>query len=101
MIGHQHIGMNLETGLAGVLAQPVQVDRAIPVGKEAGMAIVPALDNVQGISGRIRRARRGMERLEQETSGRCLVENRGLSPFFRGLSLSYPAELSRTDNKRL
>jgi hypothetical protein len=47
MIGHQHIGMNPAIGLAGVFAQPVQIDRIIFVGEEAGMAIVPAPDNVQ------------------------------------------------------
>lgn len=48
MVSHQCVGMNSAISLSGVITEPVQVDRAIPVGKEAGMAIVPALDNVQG-----------------------------------------------------
>ena len=47
MVSYQYVGMNPATGLAGVLAQPVQINRVIPVGEEAGLAIVPALDNVQ------------------------------------------------------
>lgn len=48
MVSHQYVGMNPATGTAGMLAQPVQVDRVIPVDEEAGLVIVPALDNVQG-----------------------------------------------------
>ena len=48
MVSGQHVGRNRATSLAGVFAQPVQIDRVIPVGEEAGLAIVPALDNVQG-----------------------------------------------------
>ena len=47
MVSHQYVGMNPATGLAGVLAEPVQIDRIIFVGEEAGMAIAPAPDNVQ------------------------------------------------------
>jgi len=45
---HHSAGTNPATSLAGVLAQPVQVDRVIPIGEEANLAIVPGLDNVQG-----------------------------------------------------
>ncbi len=48
MVSHQYVGMNLATGLARVLAEPVYIDGVIPVGEEAGLAIVPALDNMQG-----------------------------------------------------
>ncbi len=53
--------MNAVTVLAGMLAQPIQMDRVNSVGEEAGLAIVLALDNVQEILGKIRPARRGME----------------------------------------
>ncbi len=61
MVSHQYLGMNAVTVLAGMLAQPIQMDRVNSVGEEAGLAIVLALDNVQEILGKIRPARRGME----------------------------------------
>ena len=48
IVSPQYVGMNPATGLAGALSEPVQIDRVIPVGEEAGLAIVPVLDNVQG-----------------------------------------------------
>lgn len=39
---HLYFGL----GLAGVLAQPVQIDRIIFIGEKASLAIVATLDNI-------------------------------------------------------
>ncbi len=48
MVGHQHIGMHLAAGLAGIFSQPVEIEAIVLVGEKASLAIVAALDDVQG-----------------------------------------------------
>ena len=47
MVGHEHIGMHAAAGFAGVLAQPIQIQAVIPIGKETSLAVVAALDEVK------------------------------------------------------
>jgi hypothetical protein len=48
MVGHQGIGVYLAAGMPGGIAQPFQIGQVIGDGKEAGLAVVPALHDVQG-----------------------------------------------------
>lgn len=47
MVGHEHIGMHPAAGLAGVFAQPIQIQAVILIGKETSLAVVAALDEVK------------------------------------------------------
>jgi hypothetical protein len=46
MVGHQYIGMHMACGLGGVLAGKGEIDQVIGLAGEAGIAIIPALDDV-------------------------------------------------------
>jgi hypothetical protein len=48
MIGHQHVGVNPATGLAGILGQPIEIAAIILIGKKAGLVIIASLDEVDG-----------------------------------------------------
>ena len=71
MVGHQHIGMNAAARLARVLGQPVQVDAVIVLGKETGLAVVAALDQVQRDA---RKGKAGAAR-HRESKGRAGRKN--------------------------
>ena len=48
MVGHEHIGMRPAAGFSGMLAQPIQIKkRQSSIGKEAGLAVIAALDEVK------------------------------------------------------
>jgi hypothetical protein len=48
MIGHQDEGMQRSVGLAQGFTEPMQMVLVILLGKEAWLAIVTTLDNVEG-----------------------------------------------------
>src|SRR3990167_1112496 len=48
MIRHQHISMNPAASLIGVLSQPIQIAKIILIGKEARLAVIATLDEVNG-----------------------------------------------------
>jgi len=50
VVGHQYVGVKLAAGLPERLVQPAKVGEVVLFVKEAGVAIVPALHNVQGQS---------------------------------------------------
>jgi hypothetical protein len=47
MIGHQHVGMNGAVAIASRFFEPMEIAVIILIGKEAWLAIDPALYNVQ------------------------------------------------------
>jgi hypothetical protein len=48
MMGHQHIGVNATPRFLRILAKPIQIEAIVLVGKESRLAIVTALDDVEG-----------------------------------------------------
>lgn len=48
MVGHQHIGMYGAAAHKAVFPQPFEIKSIITVSMEAGLAVVPPLDDVQG-----------------------------------------------------
>ena len=48
VVGHQHIGMDAATGLGGVFGEPVEIKAIVLVAEEARLAIVAALDEMEG-----------------------------------------------------
>jgi len=48
MVGHQGIGVQRASFLAEGFTEPMEVRVVVLVGKEAGLAVVAALDDVQG-----------------------------------------------------
>jgi len=56
--------MDAATGLASVFGQPLKIEAKVLVREEASLAVVPALDQVEGNSGqsKARTARHGMVR---------------------------------------
>jgi hypothetical protein len=48
VVGHQCIGMDAATNLASVLGQPFKIEAVILVREEASLAVVSALDQVEG-----------------------------------------------------
>lgn len=48
MIRHQDVGMNRASGALRALLQLVEVISVVDIRKEAGLAVVAALDDVQG-----------------------------------------------------
>ena len=71
MIGHQCKSMDAAAGLAGMLGQPVEVEAVVLVGEEAGLAVVAALDQMEGNArqGKARTTRHGMIRRGEEKEG--------------------------------
>lgn len=47
VVGHEHIGVQAATAFLERLAQPVAVSKVVVISKEAGIAVVSALDYVQ------------------------------------------------------
>jgi len=48
MVGHQHVCVDTATELVGRGSQGIEVIEIVGFGKEAGLAIVPALDDMLG-----------------------------------------------------
>src|SRR3990167_6008075 len=48
MVGHQRISMNPAISLAGVLGQPIQITAIIFIGEKARLAVITALDEMDG-----------------------------------------------------
>jgi hypothetical protein len=48
MVGHQHVSMHVTAAGPGGLEQPIDKTRAVEVRKEASVAIITALNNMQG-----------------------------------------------------
>ena len=48
VVGHARVGVELTTGVPGSFAQPLQIGHVVGVGKKAGLAVVPALLDMQG-----------------------------------------------------
>jgi hypothetical protein len=47
VVGHQYVGMQRTLGLGQRFTQPVQIAGVVVLAKETGLAVVPALDDVQ------------------------------------------------------
>ena len=51
MVGHQHIGVKLDSGFLHAVPEPMQVSLVVFIGKEASRAVVTALDDVMRVVG--------------------------------------------------
>jgi len=51
MIGHEHIGVNGTPVSGGGLLERVEVDQVIAIAEEYRLAVIPALDDMQGLPG--------------------------------------------------
>jgi hypothetical protein len=47
VVGHKDVGMDLATGLVGILAQPIQKGPVVLLGNKARLPIIAAMDDVQ------------------------------------------------------
>jgi len=79
MVGHQDIGMDAAALRFRMFCQPFQVETVVFFSKEAGLAVVAALDDVQRNA---REQETGTTRHDNSSSrkdDRILADNRGLS----------------------
>lgn len=53
VVGHQAVGMELDTALVGSLAQPVEIELAIFIGEKYRLSINAALNDVLRNSGKM------------------------------------------------
>lgn len=61
MVGHQDIGVYRTACAAGIVLQPIQIKAVVFIGEKAGLAVITALNEWNGIPGTIRRGRLGIE----------------------------------------
>ncbi len=52
MVGHQHVSVNEATAVFRVLFQPVEIQSIVFIGKEARLAVIAALNQVQWYAGK-------------------------------------------------
>ena len=81
MVGHEYIGMKSASLLVQRFVQPVQVSVIVFFAKEAGFAVVSALDDVQGYAIKVNTGTTGHEQ--------TIAENPSLAPLIKRFVVYY------------